>query len=145
MNFPFPIRKECPPGACVCKRELLLDDPHADIRILRLTREEEQRLIGRLETLSSLAELRNMEARMHAQLGIVLTITPSAREVRTTRGIHIQLADQPGLCRKTRQAIPAAIRRSMEAHPEIAYAILDGYDLMGQGGLDLAGDDDPPP
>ncbi|WP_423197376.1 Ribosomal protein S3AE [Cupriavidus sp. H19C3] len=145
MNFPFPIRKECPPGACVCKRELLLDDPHADIRILRLTREEEQRLIGRLEMLSSLAELRNMEARMHAQLGIVLTITPSAREVRTTRGIHIQLADQPGLCRKTRQAIPAAIRRSMEAHPEIAYAILDGYDLMGQGGLDLAGDDDPPP
>ena len=145
MNFPFPIRKECPPGACVCNRERLLDDPQADIRILRLTREEEQRLIGRLETLSSLADLRNMEARMQAQLGIVLTITPSAREVRTTRGIHIQLADQPGLCRKTRQAIPAAIRRSMEAHPEIAYAILDGYDLMGQGGLDLAGDDGPAP
>ena len=24
MNFPFPIRQECPPGACVCDRERLL-------------------------------------------------------------------------------------------------------------------------
>ncbi len=41
MNAPFPIRTECPPGACTCRREELLADPNADIRVLRLTREEE--------------------------------------------------------------------------------------------------------
>jgi hypothetical protein len=131
MNTPFPIRKECPPGACTCGREALLDDPQSDMRILRLTREEEKRLIDRLESLSSLAELKAMEGRMHAQLGIVLTITPSIHEVRTVRGISIQLEEQPGLCRKTRQAIPAAIRRCLEANPDIAYAILNAHDLLG--------------
>ncbi|SDD04964.1 hypothetical protein SAMN05216345_105366 [Cupriavidus sp. YR651] len=131
MNIPFPIRKECPPGACVCNREALLEDPNADLRILQLTQQEEKKLIDRLEQVSTLAELRRMEDRMQALLGIVITITPSANEVRTTRGFRIELADQPGLCRKTRQAIPAAIRRSMESHPEIAYEILDQRDLLG--------------
>ena len=130
MNVPFPIRKECPPGACVCDRKALLNDPQADTRILKLTREEESKLIARLEMLSSLADLKKMESRMHEQLGIVLTITPSAREVRTLRGISIQLQEQPGLCRKTRQAIPAAIRRCLEKSPDIAYAILDAHDLL---------------
>jgi len=94
MNAPFPIRKECPPGACTCGREALLDDPQSDMRILRLTREEEKRLIARLESLSSLAELKDMEKRMHAQLGIVVTITPSIHEVRTVRGINIQVEEQ---------------------------------------------------
>ncbi|KWR91731.1 hypothetical protein [Cupriavidus sp. IDO] len=131
MNAPFPIRTECPPGACTCRREVLLGDPNADIRILQLTREEEKKLVDRLENLSSLSDLKRMEERMHALLGIVLTITPSIHGVRTTRGINIQLEDQPGLCRKTKQAIPAAIRRSMEKNPEIAYAILDAHDLLG--------------
>ncbi|WP_043346777.1 hypothetical protein [Cupriavidus basilensis] len=131
MNAPFPIRKECPPGACTCGREALLDDPQSDMRILRLTREEEKRLIARLESLSSLAELKDMEKRMHAQLGIVLTITPSIHEVRTVRGINIQVEEQTGLCRKTRQAIPAAIRRCLETKPELAYAILNAHDLLG--------------
>ncbi|MDR3383458.1 hypothetical protein [Cupriavidus basilensis] len=131
MNAPFPIRKECPPGACTCGREALLDDPQSDMRILRLTREEEKRLIARLESLSSLAELKDMEKRMHAQLGIVVTITPSIHEVRTVRGINIQVEEQTGLCRKTKQAIPAAIRRCLEAKPDIAYAILDAHDLLG--------------
>ncbi|MDR7376430.1 hypothetical protein J2X19_001088 [Rhodoferax ferrireducens] len=129
MNAPFPIRKECPPGACVCNRQALLSDPQADIRILKLTREEESRLLARLETLSSLADLKKMESRLHEQLGIVLTITPSIHEVRTLRGISIQLQEQPGLCRKTKQAIPAAIRRSLEKSPDIAYAILDAHGL----------------
>lgn len=102
MNIPFPIRKECPPGACVCNREALLEDPNADLRILQLTQQEEKKLIDRLEQVSTLAELRRMEDRMQALLGIVITITPSANEVRTTRGFRIELADQPGLCRKTR-------------------------------------------
>ncbi|EHP41343.1 hypothetical protein OR16_20862 [Cupriavidus basilensis OR16] len=130
MNVPFPIRKECPPGACTCGREALLDDPQSDMRILKLTREEEKRLIARLESLSSLAELKDMEKRMHAQLGIVLTITPSIHEVRTVRGISIQVEEQTGLCRKTKQAIPAAIRRCLETKPDIAYAILNANDLL---------------
>jgi len=45
--------------------------------------------------------------------------------VRSLRGIAILVQEQPGLCRKTRQAIPAAIKRSLEQRPEIAYEILN--------------------
>ncbi len=89
--------------------------------------------MARLESVTSLADLRHMGDRLHAQLGIVLTITPSANGVRTLRGINIQLEEQPGLCRKTKQAIPAAVRRAMESTPEIAYALLDEQDLLGGG------------
>jgi len=133
MNAPFPIRKECPPGACSCGREALLDDPQGDWRILRLTREEEKRLLDRLENLQSLDDLRRMEQRLFEQLGIVLEIAVSERGVRTLRGIGIQLREQAGLCRKTKQAIPAAIRRAMEKTPAIAYALLDERDLLGGG------------
>jgi len=139
MDIPVPIRKECPPGACVCNREALLDNPHADRRILQLTQQEEKKLVERLENIATLAELNRMQERMHALLGITITITPSDNVVRTTRGFRIELADQPGLCRKTRQAIPAAIRRSMETHPEIAFEILDQRDLLG-GSRNLFGE-----
>ncbi|KAI3591694.1 Ribosomal protein S3AE [Cupriavidus sp. U2] len=139
MDMPFPIRKECPPGACVCNREALLENPHADRRILQLTQQEEKKLVERLENIATLAELNRMQERMHALLGITITITPSDNVVRTTRGFRIELADQPGLCRKTRQAIPAAIRRSMEAHPDIAFEILDQRDLLG-GSRNLFGE-----
>jgi hypothetical protein len=128
---PFPIRVECPPGACVCARETLLADPQADCRVLRLTRDEEKRLLERLENLASLAELRRMEARLFEQLGIQLRIAPSPNEVRTLRGITILVLDQPGLCKKTRQSIPAAIRRSMERQPQIAYDLLNEDGLFG--------------
>lgn len=127
----IPIRTECPPGACVCERERLLDDPQADLRILQLTRDEEKKLIARIEGVSSYADLNKLAAKMDELLGLALRITPSAREVRTVRGINIQLLERPGLCRKTRQAIPAAVRRCLDAHPEIAYAILDAHDLLG--------------
>jgi Trp operon repressor len=139
MDMPFPIRKECPPGACVCNREALLENPHADRRILQLTQQEEKKLVERLENIATLAELNRMQERMQALLGITITITPSDNVVRTTRGFRIELADQPGLCRKTRQAIPAAIRRSMEAHPDIAFEILDQRDLLG-GSRNLFGE-----
>jgi len=129
--LPFPVRTECPPGACTCERERLLADPQGDTRILRLTREEEKKLVARLENIASFDDLKHMQARLQANLGIVVTITPSVHEVRTVRGIGIHLAEQPGLCRKTRQAIPAAIRRCLESKPEIAYAILDAQDLFG--------------
>ena len=131
--IPFPIRKECPPGACTCDRDRLLTDPHGDLCILRLTSEEEKKLIARIENIASYAELTHIEERMQAQLGIVLQITPSAREVRTVRGFNIQLAEIPGLCRKTRQSIPAAIRRCLEKNPDIVYAILNAHDLLGAG------------
>ncbi len=132
MNAPpFPIRTECPPGSCVCEREALMQAPGGDTRILRLTREEERRLVQRLEQITSLADLRHMEQRLFEQLGVRLSIGTGAKEVRSLRGITIVVQVQPGLCRKTRQAIPAAIKKSMDARPEIAYALLNEKGLFG--------------
>jgi hypothetical protein len=136
--LPFPIRKECPPGACVCGRDELLDawerEPQTDIRVLRLTREQERELVARIEAIESFAELGRIEQRMQELLGIVLNITPSARGVRTVRGLSIKLAEQPGLCRRTRDNIPAAVRRCMDRNPEIVYALLNARDLLGEEG-----------
>lgn len=126
---PNPIlRQPCPPGVCNCEREQLRDAD--DLRILRLTRQAEKELVARLENVQTLDELEHLQRRMHEQLGIQLSIEPGFNEVRTMRGIDIQLSDQPGLCRKTRKNIPIAIRRAMEKHPEIAYRLLDGHDLL---------------
>ncbi|MBA5607481.1 hypothetical protein H3H36_19165 [Duganella sp. FT3S] len=133
--LPYPIRQECPPGACVCGRDGLLDAldtaPETDVRILRLTREEEKRLVARIEAVASYEELQHMTARMDQLLGMVVSITPSVHGVRTVRGLTIELAERPGLCRKTRQTIPAAIRRCLDRHPEIVYALLNARDLLG--------------
>lgn len=126
----LPIRQPCPPGACSCGRERLLDIPGSDLRILSLTRQEEKRLLERLETLESLADLERLQRRMYEQLGIRLHIAPGFHEVRSMRGISIQFDELPGLCRKTRQEIPAAIRRGLEKHPEIAYDLLNAHDLL---------------
>lgn len=127
-----PIRKECPPGACVCERDRLLEDPTADTRILMLTREEEKKLIARIEAVASHAQLKHLESRMQDLLGITIRITRGMREVRSARGLGIEVVERPGLCRKTRVAIPAAIRRCLEKNPEIVYAILNADDLLGQ-------------
>jgi len=95
--------------------------------------EEEKKLIARIENISSYADLRHVEELMQKQLGIVVQITPSIREVRTVRGFSIQLVERPGLCRKTRQSIPAAIRRCLDKNPDIVYAILNARDLLGLG------------
>ena len=128
---PFPIRTECPPGACNCGRDALLQNPNGDLRVLRLTREDEKQLLHRLENLSSLSDLHRVQERMVQQLGIRLSISTSPNVVRTLRGITILVHEQPGLCRKTRQAIPAAIKRSLEQRPEIAFEILDIDGLFG--------------
>lgn len=130
---PFPIRKECPPGACICERESLLLTPGADIRILRLTRDEEKKLLARIDSIANYAELKHLEQRMQEQLGIVVRITPSVHGVRTVRGLSIRLLELPGLCRKTRQSVPAAIRRCLDQHPDIVYAILNAHDLLVDG------------
>ena len=130
MTTTAPIRSPCPPGACDCGRDPLLETPGADLRILFLTRNEEKRLIERLENLQSLSDLEHVQRRMFEQLGIRVDIAPGFNEVRTMRGIGIQVGELPGLCRKTRASIPAAIRRAMEKRPEIAYELLNANDLL---------------
>jgi hypothetical protein len=115
----------------VCGRDALLQAPGGDVRILLLTRSEEKKLLARLENISSLQDLRHMQERLEQQLGVRLSITPGPYEVRTLRGLAILVQDQPGLCRKTRQAIPAAIKKSLDQRPEITYELLDESGLFG--------------
>ena len=122
-----PIRQPCPPGVCDCGREQLSG---AELRILCLTRQEEKRLLERLENITSLPDLEHMQRRLYEQLGIRLEIAPGFSEVRSMRGIQIRIDELPGLCRKTRASIPAAIRRGMEKRPEIAYTLLNAHDLL---------------
>jgi len=128
----IPIRVECPPGACVCDRARLLADPQADRRVLLLTRADEQRLIARIERVDSYADLQRVQALIHQHLGAVLRIEPGVNVVKSVRGILVVLEEQPGLCKKIRQSIPAAIRRTLESHPQIMYDILDANDLFGR-------------
>jgi hypothetical protein len=130
MNASPPTRSPCPPGACDCERDRLLEQPDADLRILWLTRIEEKRLLERLENITSLSDLQRLQQRMYEQLGIRVSIAPGLNEVRTVRGIGFQIETLPGLCRKTRQSIPTAIRRGLEKRPEIAYELLNAHDLL---------------
>lgn len=124
------IRQPCPPAVCDCEREQLLEAPGTDQRILQLTRQEEKKLLERLENLQSLADLERMQQLMHQQLGIRVHIAPGHTEVKSMRGIQIVIDELPGMCRKTRQSIPASIRRGLEKKPEIAYRLLDAHDLF---------------
>ena len=130
MTTPPPLRQPCPPGACDCGREQLLEHGSSDVRILLLTRAEEKRLLERLENLKDLEDLQHLQQRLYENLGIRVHIAPGFNEVRTMRGIVIELDEQPGLCRKTRQLIPAAIRRGLERNPQVAYRLLDDHDLL---------------
>lgn len=125
------LRTECPPGSCVCQRDELLAQPEADLRVLLLTRHEEQRLVERLERVTSLADLRHILHLIQQQLGVVVTIEPGPNEVRTLRGVLIRVDPIPGLCRKTRKAIPAAIRRALDARHEIIFELLNENSLFG--------------
>ena len=126
----FEVRKECPPQLCDCARERLLQDAQADLAILCLNLTEEKRLLAHIESISTLEGLRKLERNLQKNLGVVLRIAPGSGEVRTVRGFQIRLLEQPGLCRKPRAAIPAAVRRCLAAHPEIAFAILNENDLL---------------
>lgn len=134
--LPFPIRKECPPGACECGRDDLLEawdraPDDTDIRVLRLTRDQEKVLIERIESVATYEQLGHLKQRIQEQLGVTLTITPSANGVSTVMGLSIKLVEQPGLCRRTRENLPAAVRRCFRNHPEIVYALLNARDLLG--------------
>ena len=91
--LPFPIRKECPPGACVCGREDLLDAwerDGADIRVLRLTRDEEKQLIEKIEAIATYEELGRIKQRLQ-ELGIGLE---SEAEVNAAFARFKELADR---------------------------------------------------
>lgn len=130
MTTTAPLRSPCPPGACDCGRDPLLETPGADLRILRLTREEEKVLLARLEQLKNLEDLRHLQKRMFEQLGIRVDVAPGFHEVRTMLGIEIEIDALPGLCRKTRKSIPTAIRRGLNNNPEIAFELLNAHDLL---------------
>ena len=125
------IRTECPPGACVCERDRLLGEPDADLRPLRLTRAEEQRLLERIDAIATYADLLHVQRVVERNLGTRLVVEPGPNEVRSMRGILIRLDDRPGLCKKVRQSVPAAVRKVLEREPAIAFAILDANDLFG--------------
>jgi hypothetical protein len=129
--LPFPIRAECPPGACVCERERLLAEPGADIRPLALDRKQELKLIERIGRIDSYADLQHVQELIRKNIGAELRIAPGPNEVRTMRGIIIVLEEKPGLCKKVRQSVPAAVRRRLQEKPEIAWAILDAGNLFG--------------
>ena len=127
----FPVRVECPPGACVCERDRLMTDPDADVRPLAIDRKQEQKLIERIERIESYADLQHVQELIRKNIGAELRIAPGPKEVRTLRGIIIVLEEKPGLCKKVRQSVPAAVRKRLQEKPEIAYAILDAGNLFG--------------
>jgi hypothetical protein len=106
-------------------------DPQADHRPLALTRLQEQKLIERIERISSYEDLKHVQAVIRKNLGTELRIEPGPNEVRTVRGIIVILEEKPGLCKKARQSVPAAVRRCLNERPEIAWALLDANDLFG--------------
>ncbi len=128
--FSTPIRKECPPGACSCDRDRLLATEGADIRVLMLTKEQEKKLIARIESVADYDDLMHVRNLIYKQLGVTLSIRPSQHGVRTVLGLSIQLDERPGLCVKARQTIPAAVRRCLSRNPNIVYAILNSHDLL---------------
>ncbi|VVM89962.1 hypothetical protein PS634_02766 [Pseudomonas fluorescens] len=129
MNASIPTRNPCPPGVCDCERDRL-DAPDADRRILLLTRDQEKRLLERLEAITSLGDLEHVLRKIETQLGVRVEVMPGFNEVRTMRGINIVVEQKIGVCRKTRQSIPAAIRRALEANPHIAWQLLNANDLL---------------
>lgn len=124
------LRAPCPPGVCTCERDAVLADPAADARALLLNRQEEQRLLERLENVTSVTDLQRLQRRLQEQLGIQLEIEPGPGEVRSARGMLIELQPRPGLCRKLHQTIPAAVRRGLNQRPEVLFALLNANDLL---------------
>jgi predicted Zn-ribbon and HTH transcriptional regulator len=71
-----PLRVECPPGACVCDRARVLADPQLDQRPLTITRQQELKLIERIERVDSLADLQHVQGLIHKNIGATLHIAP---------------------------------------------------------------------
>jgi len=129
MTTTVPLRSPCPPGACICGRDPLLETPGADVRILRLTRAEEKILLARLEQLKDLADLKRLQQRMYEQLGIRMVI-PARDDVSAfvasggaIRGVYLE-----SVLQQVRQANPG-LNASDE---DLANAILVQYEGVQQ-------------
>ncbi|MGJ9416190.1 hypothetical protein ACHAC9_00280 [Massilia sp. CMS3.1] len=105
-------------------------EPDADVRPLAIDRKQEQKLIERIGRIESYAELQHVQELIRKNIGAELRIAPGPKEVRTLRGIIIVLEEKPGLCKKVRQSVPAAVRKRLQEKPEIAWAILDAGNLF---------------
>lgn len=125
------FRTPCPPGACDCQVELL-DAPEADNRVRLLTTTQEKALIARIERVHSYADLMHVITLIHEQLGVWVRIQPGEGEIRTVRGLDIEMPAQPGLCKKVRSSIPKAIRKHLAANPHIVHELLDRNSLWGR-------------
>jgi hypothetical protein len=126
------FRTPCPAGACDCQYELL-DAPDADARVRLLTAQQEKALIARIERIHSLEDMMRVIGLIYEQLGVRMTVEPGGNEVRTVRGLHIELEPLPGLCKKTRASLPQALRRCLDANQHIVYELLDRQSLWGRG------------
>ena len=86
-------------------------------------------LLERLANVQSLEELGGCSSACSNSWAF-MTIAPGHNEVRSMRGIAIEFAEQPGLCRKTRPPLPppfAAVWRSARNRRRL----LDAHDLLG--------------
>ena len=126
-----PFRTPSPTGACDCQMELL-DAPEADARVRLLTAQQEKALIERIERIHSYEDLMRVIDLIYQQLGVHLRIAPGDGEVRTVRGLQIELLPQPGLCKKTRASLPKAMRRCLDANQHIVHELLDRHSLWGR-------------
>lgn len=133
-----PLRAPCPPALCDCGLAQCLANPGsapvdftpANYPVLHLNRAEELRLIRHLEGLQTLSDLHRTLYKMQEQIGVTVDIPPHQNGVRHVRGLEITVQPQPYLCRKTRQSLPAAIRRAMQQHPQMLYDLLDSSGLF---------------
>lgn len=126
-----PFRTPCPAGACDCDFELL-ESPDADPRVRLLTSQQEKALIERIERIHSYEDLMRVIDLIYEQLGVRLEIRVGEGEVRTVRGLVIELLPQPGLCKKTRGSLPKAMRRCLDANQHIVHELLDRQSLWGR-------------
>ncbi len=126
-----PFRTPCPTGACDCQFELL-DAPEADARVRLLTAQQEKALIARIERIHSYEDLMRVLDLIYQQLGVRLVVSAGDGEIRTVRGLHIEMLPQPGLCKKTRSSLPKAVRRCLDANQHIVHELLDRQSLWGR-------------
>ena len=95
-NLPFPIRVECPPGACVCERGRLLAEPGADLRPLAIDRRQELNLIARIERVDTYEDLQHVQALICKNVGAELRIEPGHARLHRRRRHRAAAEDHGG-------------------------------------------------
>ena len=94
-------RTECPPGACVCDRDALLQDPRPTPAAAAHPREKKAPAAAAWSRSPAWLTCAACRDRMDSNSASA-DHRPGPNEVRTLRGITILVHEQRGLCRKTR-------------------------------------------